>query len=84
MSRDDRKRPWRKLRVVVEVTVPPQSRATEKDLKYLVEQATPEILGLPRPNRPDTRKAAVRVKAFSPFIKMYQVKERAKRNASRD
>lgn len=88
---DLRTRPWRKLRVVVEVSVPPTSRATEKDLRYAVDQCLPDTLILPRPEHNDAKDAAVRLKCFSPFWPMFLMGERGinpkkvrKKNASGD
>lgn len=67
MIPDHRKRPWRKLRVVVEVTVPPTSRATEKDLEYYIQQHMPYDLGLPREEHPSAYRAVVRTKKFTSF-----------------
>lgn len=64
---DRRERPWRKLRVIVEVTVPPNSRARESDLVHMVHSSLPEEFSLPRPIHNDARKCAVRVKTFSSF-----------------
>lgn len=68
---DNRTRPWKKLRVVVEVTVPPNSRATEKDLVYAVSQSLPHAFALPRPIHADAHSAVVRIKAFTPFVTMW-------------
>ncbi len=65
--RDDRTRPWRKLRVVVEVTVPPNSRATEKDLAYHVGLFMSKRISLPRPQHADAYAATTRIKMFSKF-----------------
>lgn len=64
---DRRERPWRKLRVVVEVTVPPNSRAEEKDLKYAVETCLPKQVFLPRPISLDRYEATIRVKGLTRF-----------------
>lgn len=79
-SSDRRERPWRKLRVIVEVTVPPNSRAREKDLKYMVEEALPHSFKLPRPIHNDARDAAVRVKGFGSFWPVFLRKERGLKN----
>lgn len=68
---DDRTRPWKKLRVIVEVTVPPSSRATEKDLVYAVREALPMQVALPRPIHADAYRATTRIKAFTPFWPMF-------------
>lgn len=67
MTDDLRERPWRKLRVIVEVSVPPTSRARESDLVHLVHAALPVTLKLPRPMHKDARDCAVRVKSFASF-----------------
>ena len=64
---DRRERPWRKLRVVVEVTVPPTSRASEKDLLYVVRDAMPHSIKLPRPMHKDFQESVVRLKTFNAF-----------------
>lgn len=73
---DGRERPWRKLRVVVEVTVPPHSRAREKDLQYMVSEALPAVFKLPRPVHDNAREAAVRVKSFTSFWPAFLRKEK--------
>jgi hypothetical protein len=81
---DRRQRPWKKLRAVVEVTVPPHSRADEKDLVYLIEQHLPKVIGLPRPihDPPYRYDAATRVKTFSRFLPAFLLQQkRAKRDA---
>jgi len=78
MASDQRQKPWRKLRAVVEVTVPPTSRADEKDLVYLVQQALPRELALPRPIHANARLCSVRVRAFGPYYRAEKVKERRK------
>lgn len=65
---DMRERPWKALRVVVEVKVPPTCRATEKDLAYLVEQAVGRSVKLPRPIHANAYEARVRVKALTKFL----------------
>lgn len=64
---DRRERPWKKLRVIVEVTVPPTSRATEKDLKWHVEENLPDYIELKRPLHANAFRSKVRVKAFTSF-----------------
>lgn len=64
---DKRAKPWTKLRVIVEVTVPPTSRASEKDLQYAVREAMPNSVQLRRPIHDDARPAVVRVKGFTSF-----------------
>ena len=73
---DRRERPWKKLRVIVEVTVPPNSRATENDLKYMVSEALPKGFNLPRPMHRDAVDSAIRVKAFKAFWPVFLRKER--------
>lgn len=75
---DNRKKPWRKLRAVVEVTVPPTLRADEKDLVYLVETNLPKQLALARPLHANARLCSVRVRAFGPYYRAEKVKERRK------
>lgn len=68
MKRSDmRKRPWKTLRVVVEVTVPPTSRATEKDLLFHVTEALPDSIPMRRACHADARYAVPRVKSFTRF-----------------
>lgn len=64
---DYRKLPWRKLRVVVEVTVPPRNRTRERDLLYAVHSLLPDHFLLPRASHADAHRFAVRVKSFSSF-----------------
>ena len=64
---DRRERPWKKLRVVVEVTVPPTNRAGEKDLMYAVREAMPHSIKLPRPDHKDHHASVVRLKTFNAF-----------------
>lgn len=71
MIDDRRNKPWRKLRVIVEVTVPPLSNATEKDLAYLVRDALPIHLQLRRPIHDNAFQAVTRVKQFGPFWPMF-------------
>lgn len=73
---DRRERPWRKLRVIVEVTVPPNSRADERDLAYMVEDALPATFALPRPIHNDARQCAVRVKSFTSFLPAFLRREK--------
>lgn len=80
---DLRSRPWKKLRVVVEVTVPPTSRATEKDLQHEVVRALPATMRLPRPIHDNAYEATVRVKAFTPFWPMFLRAERGISNFRR-
>lgn len=73
---DRRERPWKKLRVIVEVTVPPNSRATEKDLMFHVEQAMPRTVFLRRPIHANAYEAVVRLKSFTSFWPMFLRKEK--------
>lgn len=73
---DRRERPWRKLRVIVEVTVPPNSRAREKDLVYAVSESLPHTFKLPRPMHRDFHEAVIRVKSFMSFWPAFLRKER--------
>lgn len=65
---DRRERPWKTLRVVVEVKVPPNSKATEKDLLYHVQQHLPATVGMRRPIHKDCYWATVRTKTFGAFM----------------
>jgi len=67
MTDDRRERPWRKLRVIVEVTVPPTSRARERDLVHFVAEHIPHLARLPRPIHDNAHEAAVRIKSFTSF-----------------
>lgn len=69
--RDRRERPWRKLRVIVEVTVPPTNRSSEKDLMYAVREAMAHVIPLPRREHADRYDAVVRIKTFSAFLPMH-------------
>lgn len=62
---DRRNRPWKKLRVVVEVTVPPTNRATEKTLKHYLEDALDRSVMLPNRHHKDAYEAPIRVKMWS-------------------
>jgi hypothetical protein len=73
---DMRKRPWKVLRVVVEVSVPPTSRATEGDLAFHVEEAIPKSLPLRRACHADAIHAAVRIKRFKSFWPAFLRKEK--------
>lgn len=83
MASDRRERPWRKLRVVVEVTVPPNSRATERDLIYHVTENMPHTVKLKRPIHADAYEAVVRVKSFTSFWPMFLRKEKGLSNFKR-
>ncbi len=74
---DLRERPWRKLRVVVEVTVPPTSKATEGDLIYLLQQQMTHTVALPRPAHPKAYIAVLRYKAFRSFLPAFLRSEKA-------
>lgn len=73
---DHRNRPWKKLRVVVEVTVPPTSRATEKDLSYMLKESLPRALALPRDKRPDTHISNLRFKTWGAFFPVARIKHK--------
>lgn len=73
---DRRERPWKKLRVVVEVTVPPHSRAKEKDLLREIEQQIARTVKLPRPIHANAYEAVVRLKSFTGFWPAFLRKER--------
>jgi hypothetical protein len=73
---DRRERPWKKLRVIVEVTVPPNSRATEKDLMYFVSENLPRTAKLPRPIHANFYEAVVRFKSFASFWPAFLRKEK--------
>lgn len=76
MPKDRRERPWKKLRVVVEVTVPPTSRATESDLRYLIERQLDETVKLRRPEHANAFEAPIRLKLFTQFWPWFLRKER--------
>lgn len=73
---DRRERPWKKLRVIVEVTVPPTCRAQEKDLIYEIERQLPDTVMLPRPIHANAFEAVLRFKSFTAFWPMFLRKER--------
>lgn len=73
---DRRERPWKKLRVIVEVTVPPTCRAREKDLIHEIEQQIADTVKLPRPIHANAFEAVVRLKSFTSFWPMFLRKER--------
>lgn len=77
---DRRERPWKKLRVIVEVTVPPHSRAREKDLIYHVVEKMPRTVKFKRPIHTDAYEAVVRVKSFTSFWPMFLRKEKGLSN----
>lgn len=76
---DLRKKPWRKVRVVIEVTVPPTNRTDEADLAYMVGQWMPHTLALPRPIHRNHHNAAVRIKHFTPYYRREKITERKNR-----
>lgn len=76
MQQDRRERPWKKLRVIVEVTVPPTCRAQEKDLIHEIEQQIARTVKLPRPIHANAHEAVVRLKSFTSFWPMFLRKER--------
>ncbi len=80
-STNRRTRPWRKLAVVVEVTVPPTNRSLEKHLAAQVRDWLPDHLCLPVSLVANHHKAAVRVKAFKPYYRAAKIAERKARAA---
>lgn len=73
---DRRERPWKKLRVIVEVTVPPNCRAQDKDLLHEIEQQLAHTVKLPRPIHANAYEAVVRLKSFTSFWPMFIRKEK--------
>lgn len=73
---DRRERPWKKLRVIVEVSVPPTCRAQEKDLLHEIEQQIAHTVKLPRPIHNNAHEAVVRLKSFTSFWPAFLRKER--------
>jgi hypothetical protein len=73
---DRRERPWKKLRVIVEVTVPPTCRADEGDLLHEIARHLPSTVKLARPIHKNAYEAVVRSKRFGPFWPMFLRKER--------
>ena len=69
-----RERPWKRLRVVVEVSVPPTSRATEKDLAYLLRDALPATVQLPRPIHDNAFTAPLRFKTLGSWLPAIRLK----------
>jgi hypothetical protein len=63
-----KQRPWRTLRCVVEVKVPPSNRSDEKDLIYHVEQQLLNGMFLPRAMHDDKYYARPKVKRFRPVF----------------
>jgi hypothetical protein len=63
-------KPWKTLRCVVEVKVPPSNASDEKDLIYHVEKALfqhgkfPGILAMPRSHHPERYDAKPKVKSY--------------------
>lgn len=76
MPKDRRERPWKKLRVVIEVTVPPTSRATE--LHSLVKLTLDQVakIVLRRPEHANAFEAPIRLKLFTQFWPWFLRKER--------
>ena len=76
-------RPWRTIRVVVEVKVPPNNRSTERDLEYHVtnalEKAYDGLLPMARIVHLNHYLAVARVKLFTPFWPMFLRKEKGLR-----
>lgn len=56
--------PWRTLRCVVEVKVPPSNRSDEKDLIHQVRQQLDSHLAMPRPLDPNHHASRPEVKSF--------------------
>lgn len=73
---DRRSRPWKKLRVVVEVSVPPTSRATEKDLLWHVQENMPTHVSLARAHHANAQTVPIRIKAFQPFYTAYRIMQK--------
>lgn len=71
---DRRTRPWKKLRLIVEVTVPPTSRATERDLMHEVQQALPATVKLPRPIYANAYEAPLRFKTLGSWLPAIRLK----------
>lgn len=59
--------PWRVLRVVVEVRVPPKTPADEKDLLNALREFLPRSVLLPRPQHPRRQEGVIRTKSFASF-----------------
>lgn len=81
---DRRERPWKKLRVVVEVTVPPTNRSTEKDLMYQISQSLSHSLSMPRMGYPGSYPAVVRLKTFTAFYPAFRRAEKGIVNTRRN
>ena len=73
---DRRTRPWRKLRVVVEVSVPPNNRSSSRDLIYHLRDQMPDMIALPRPIHNNAHFAKLHYKTFSSFLPAYLRAER--------
>lgn len=71
---DRRERPWKRLRVVVEVTVPPTSRATEKDLMHELRENLPATVTLPRPIHDNAYTAPLRFKTLGSWLPAIRLK----------
>lgn len=76
---DRRERSWRKLRVVVEVTVPPTNRATEKDLMQQMQDWGPDTLSFPRSAVHGAYIANVRYKTFGRFVPAYLLEKKRRK-----
>lgn len=75
MKTDDRrKRPWKKLRVIVEVSVPPTSRLSESHLSRALLSELPSSLLMS--NGAASRLTPLRVKVFSTFWPAFLRKEK--------
>lgn len=73
---DRRERPWKVLRVIVEVKVPPTSRATEKDLIHQIEHNMPRNIALPRDSHRDAHVAPIRVKAWGKWWPVFRIMQK--------
>lgn len=78
-----RERPWRKLRVVVEVTVPPNNRATERDLQFAISEQLSHTVKLRRPMHQDNYEAPIRFKLFKSFWPAFLRSEKGSGNLKR-
>ena len=70
---DRRNRPWKKLRVVVEVSVPPTNRATEKTLKHYLEDTLDREVALPNRFHKDAHVAPLRFKTWGRFFPVARI-----------
>jgi hypothetical protein len=68
--------PWKVLRVVVEVKVPPTSRATEKDLMFQITENMPRNIALPRDHSKDAHVAPIRVKSWRSWWPVFRITEK--------